>query len=355
MVRRRRQKRSADRRPAAPVVASALSLVAELVDRYSEPLPDDHVCTLPFSTPSGETPRHTCSHAVHETAALLDRVEALVEPGTTPGEGRSHAKGVPAGSPAPWDARAAELLDEVLRGAVDYAVTVRRLLEFSPLLVRVPVCDGVGVVLPVDRDGVPLGLAGRAALRDLAMPGRLELLADRKPGHWLVRGELIDPEHPKRGYRPGAVEASVRRWHTRSLEVAGFDAPRPRWLWWAQNPMTEWERADVPLGPACPAQDLQPRLRMQQVTCGHRTCLAIAYAGMGDTVPVWCPECWHRGLQVEPLTGLVFCPRCLTQEGNRMEWASVPWVLRAIEATVRAELGLSDVTRWIRESLSEAR
>lgn len=326
---RRRTRRAA--KPVAPPPPSIADevgqLVADLVDKYRPPAAVDHVCVVPAPplgyplglgydvTTFGQ--RHGCSHAGHDTASLLARLDDLVLPGTTPTESGGCS---PSGSPAPWNASAAELLDEILRGAIDLAADVRHVLDMGPL-------DGAAG---------PIDDAGRTALRDL--PGKMHLLEVTHKTHALMQGKLINEKKPDRGHHPGRVESTLRRWHTAALRVCGFDPPTPAWLQQMDNPMTLDEREDFRRLGWC-----GDRLRYQQIRCGHQLCLLGAYAAMGDRAPLWCPQCWQRGLQVDPSTGQVTCPRpeCVDEDGDRHVWQSAEFALRVIEAYVRAELGLS--------------
>lgn len=316
---------------------SVVEMVRDLVEWFDPELPFDHRCTVAslgydLSLGYGD-PRHVCTHRWADMPSMLDRLEDIVEPGTTPADDGRH-RPARQGSPAPWDRRAGELVDEVYRGAHELVESVRRVLGFSAFSI-VPAGVQVGRRRPV------LDQVGRAALRELAKDGGpLQLLEERRPDHWLVRGKLLSERHPDRGYRPGAVLAALRSWHSRALVILGFDSPRPRELWWMPNPLSPLERAEWGIGPVCPSGDGWTRLPMQRVTCGHGSCLRVALARMGDQVPLWCPACWGRGLLVDQVSGEVSCRSCVDEEGDPVTWMSEQWAIDVIRSGIRQAAGL---------------
>lgn len=308
---------------------------------------------------------HRCTHHLAAGRSLLDRLTALVMPGTTFTE-RMGQRLPRAGSPAPWDPRPAELRDEILRGAVRLSARAREVLGRGGLRVSTPLpLDHLGypVALGYGRMGyrwmpvsvAPVELAGRAALREL--PGLVLSVQELDPAHFLVRGELVDGRDPARGYRLGKIEARLRMWHAQAQRVAGYDEAPPEHWHWMDNPLPEvaWPGW---VGPLCP-QARPPRLRrrgsaryaksvgasdsswhsrFEQLSCGHSSCLRIAYAAMGALSPAWCPWCWRRSLVEDPVSGAVRCDRDHV-EGS-VEWGSRSAALGSITATIRAELGV---------------
>ena len=320
---------------------SAALLVSELVIWWDSRWPVEHRCLssrlgYPLDLGYEGSLRHVCTHGspaeprrLDALPSLVDRLRDLVVPGTTRSDEGAH-RPVRQGSPAPWDPRAAELLDEMFRGALEHVDSVRRVLGFSSFSFT-----------PRDRQQrALLDQAGEGALRELGHPGGpLDLLQERRPDHWLVRGPLISPKHPERGHRAGAVLRDLRSWHARAQGVLGFGPPRSRALWWMPNPLSTSERVSWPAGPACANRDGKPRLVAQRVTCGHASCLGLALARMGDQIPLWCPFCWRRGLDVDPVSGEVRCPVCVDEDGDPVTWRSAQWAVDVIAAHLRQVVG----------------
>lgn len=378
---------------AGPALAPLEQLVRELVVEYwdASDWPAGHRCTKDGPT--------RCTHQARARLSLLDRLTEQVRPGTTATD-RQGKRPARVGSPAPWDPRAAELRDEILRGALRKVERARRVLGLVPFEVSVPVSRrrpadrwgylarlGYGPpsdVLGYDAglgyadeamettwgrrrmpaDAAPVEVAGVAALR--ALPGLEQLLRAHSPEHPLVLGDLVDLSRPDRGRRLGEIASSLRTWHARSLRVAGYESPPPiRWFW-IDNPLP-----DAPSGwwsgPLCPSAR-RPRLhrrgslryeravtgllsaapvtksalawhpRWEQVSCGHASCLRAAYDAMGSRAPAWCPWCWHRSIEEDQESGLVRCTseRC----PGRPEWGSRAAALDELAAITRAELGV---------------
>lgn len=340
-------------------------IVHQLVRRWKQPWPDDHRCT--------KDGRHVCTHHRLGHAPLLARLADMVEPGTTFTE-RSGSRPTVKGSPAPWDPRAAELIDEILRGAVSRVDRARQVLGLGPAWVSVrrswpreldtlgypwelgygtPLYDSRRMRLAV----APVDLAGRQALR--ALPGLLTRLQDTHPDHPLVRGELLVPGNPARGHRLGDIEADLRRWHAAAaVRVAGFEElPSIRWAW-IDNPLEDhWGNSPSSWsGPLCP-DARRPSIRRKgshryrtsaantprwepdtaQVSCGHVSCLRIAYAAMGPRVPAWCPWCWRRSLVEDQESGVVRCSRDHPGAGV---WATRAAAVDEIRELLLAEMGL---------------
>lgn len=319
---------------------SVVELVRDLVEWFDSRLPADHRCTVAslgydLSLGYGD-PRSVCTHRLADLPSMLDRLDDLVVPGTTPSdEGRHRHRPPRQESPAPWDRRVGELLDEVYRGAYDLVESVRRVLGFSAFSLQ-----PAGVQHGPGRRSL-LDQVGRAALRELGRSGGpLQLLGERRPDHWLVRGQLLSRRHPERGYRPGAVLAALRSWHSRALAILGFDVPRPRDWWWMPNPLSPAERAEYAVGPVCPGADGSARLPMQRVSCGHGSCLRVAFARMGEVAPLWCPDCWSRGVLVDQVSGEVSCRVCVDDDGDPTAWMSQQWALSTIRAAMRLAAGL---------------
>lgn len=319
---------------------SVVELVRDLVEWFDPRLPADHRCTVAslgydLSLGYGD-PRSVCTHRLADLPSMLDRLDDLVVPGTTPSdEGRHRHRPPRQESPAPWDRRVGELLDEVYRGAYDLVESVRRVLGFSAFSLQ-----PAGVQHGPGRRSL-LDQVGRAALRELGRSGGpLQLLGERRPDHWLVRGQLLSRRHPERGYRPGAVLAALRSWHSRALAILGFDVPRPRDWWWMPNPLSPAERAEYAVGPVCPGADGSARLPMQRVSCGHGSCLRVAFARMTEVAPLWCPDCWSRGVLVDQVSGEVSCRVCVDDDGDPTAWMSQQWALSTIRAAMRLAAGL---------------
>lgn len=302
-------------------------VVEDLAVRWSDPgdWPAEHRCTP------------GCTHKAGRDAPLMARLQLLVAPSRSlwrqPQTGK-RGRG-PQGSPAPWAAGPAELVDEVLRGAVDFDARLRRILDFGPLHVQLPPprpdlagrrlvgplcapggcrhgsCTAItrqpGLPVTVTADRAPLDFAGMAALRGL--PLLVDLLTERRPASPLVRGRLVDPDKPGRGYRPGEVEAAVRSWQRRALVITGHDTPDP-----VVREMANPVHGLTVSGPLC-----------EMAHCAHDSCLAIELAAdPREWIPPACPICGGQSLPQDQVTGLIYCDRarCIDPAtGRRPEWS----------------------------------
>ena len=94
------------------------------------------------------------------------------------------------------------------------------------------------------------------------------------------------------------------------------------------------------VGPVCPGADGSARLPMQRVSCGHGSCLRVAFARMGEVAPLWCPDCWSRGVLVDQVSGEVSCRVCVDDDGDPTAWMSQQWALSTIRAAMRLAAGL---------------
>lgn len=229
-------------------------------------------------------------------ASLLTRLALLIAPGpgsVEPEPGKKSRRGS-SGSPAPWNAAAAELLDEIQHGAIDLSAR-------TMAAAGAPAQEGVR-----GRDGSfpRLGLHALRALR--ALPAQLELLEQRDPGHPLVRGRPLAGD---RGYEWGRVESELRRWHRRARLMVGFDEP-PVTLRSIPNPVYGLHL----LGPVCESW----------WECGHASCRRVGYSRLGRYVSVSCPVCGARPLVQDPDTGVLACPRsrCRDVSGARTAWST---------------------------------
>lgn len=298
-----------------------------LVEFYDwEDWPSEHRCT--------KDGRHVCQHdVITDRAPLLDRLDELVMPGAGKIETSAPAprSGPKAGSPAPWDPSAGELIDEIHRGALELLMHVRAALGLPAApqvreLVRPrgwhPPFRLVPVLVRLDR--LPVDVAGRRALRDL--PTFTTLLERKHPLHHLVLGPPVSRAHPERGFRPGEVLATLRRWRHRALIITGHEQ-RPVILHqWLNRWHDEWHR-----GPLCELADAA-------LSCSHRSCEALRDS---RGAPLWttcgCPYCGTRGLHLDEINSSLFCPRpsCRDEDGARREWST--WALRQIGLTKDTE------------------
>lgn len=325
--------------------------------------PVDHVCR--------PTRWQQCSHDVRDRVSLLDRLAELSMPaqelmpapdapsmiraagGHTNQGGRDRAS-----SPAPWAPAAAELLDEILRGALRAQREARMVLELDPLTVaRVQVrhirprlqptpigpvhpphqhcghqsCGSAGLeTIHVPADQVALAVAGRQALRGL--PGMVRLLADMD--HPL--GVRIAGEREIRSQ--GKLEDRVRGWHQRALTMLGHQTELER-IPQLPNPDHPWSQVSyyVDHGPVCestwmcghescasirwPVRMPGPRHGPVCASCAHGSCRRIRAAGRRWLV--WrCPSCGADSLRRDPVTDLVHCLRssCVDETGAGSSW-----------------------------------
>ena len=303
-------------------------VVSELVDRFHDPRdwPADHRC-------SKDGPSQ-CSHQQWADRALLARAAHLVKPGSGSSAHDAdspRAKGgkPQGGSPAPWAAGPALLVDEAHRGAIDFDHRLRQALDLGPLYVQLgarirrgaPRCEDFErtrscphpscrpqvvstITAPVDRS--PLDLAGVAALRGL--PLLVELLKERDATHDLVAGPLIDPAHPDHGRSWGRVERTVRRWHRDARALTGHVEP-PVILRQRANPFAGQPWA----GPTCD----------DAWSCGHLSCRLLFLAPRPPWETAVCPHCGTPGFRWNEETGVMHCdhPRCRDADGRRPSWS----------------------------------
>lgn len=238
--------------------------------------PSDHRCTKPGG-------HQACSHTDFAGEPLLKRLRELIVPGTAPAkEDPGKRSGGKRHSPAPWDRKAGELVDEILRGAVDFADRVRLVLGFTPQ-----------------------PQSGEAALRELVV--LLPLLRERHPRHHLAAyqpvGEVPSWEQPP--------EPAVRSWHQQALLITGHQRPWPR-VTQVPNPSHPDNCAigDFLLGPTC-------------LACAHPTCLELRSARYNRWVQARCPHCLSASLRQNPVTQSIECqrPRCRDEHGQRHVWS----------------------------------
>ncbi len=268
-------------------------------------------------SPLGYEPPVVCSHPEGPGPSLMVALAELVEPGSSPSSDSSPTGRRPEGSPAPWDPRAGELLDEICRGALRLEASARTWLRLSA----------------ARHGSADLVVRGQSAV--VALPQLVEWVEARHPEHPLVRGASLSARHPERGHRPGEIEAWLRSVHRRSVELVTGSSPPPRLLSQMPNPIpVEW-RLRWAGSPIC-----HDRLPTQQLVCDHLSCLRAAYARMGSVVPLWCPFCWHRGLTEDQLSGLVWCASCVDSDGDRHEWQSAAWAVDVVSSMIQTELGV---------------
>jgi hypothetical protein len=240
-----------------------------------------------------------CDHSALG-APLLERLAELVEPGSSgpkSSPGKSSGKG-PKGSPAPWAAAPAELLDEALRGAIELHDTARAVLGLTP----------------EDYAGTDVAARGRIALDRLDSDVRM--LQERRPEHWLASSPCpggpactIGREH----LHPGAIETRARSWRKRALQLTGHETPRAkvRQVLNLDHP----DHTDRPvLGPVHPARG--PHL------CLDDSCLTLRHARANRYQVARCPFCDSVSLEQDPDSGHVECvrPSCRDDEGQRRMW-----------------------------------
>lgn len=304
--------------------------MAELVQEFHDvrDVPAGHRCTT-----SGPL---ACTHEAWAHGSLLERVGAIVMPGTGAARDPESKKSKgQRGSPAPWSAGPAHLLDEVHRGAVGFDRQLRAALDLGPLHVQRgvgsrrrigPTCRepvtlraGAEVATCVHRSCQPIrkaittlaadtppDIAGPAALRGL--PLLIELLHEREPTNPLVAGALINPAHPERGRRWGPVEQAVRGWHAAAKALTGHE-DKPIVIRQRVNPFAHefWP------GPTCEDAWL----------CGHLSCRLIFLAPRPRWEQAACPHCSSHGFTWDPLWGVLRCdhPQCRDEDGRRPEWS----------------------------------
>ena len=234
------------------------------------------------------------------------------------------------GSPAPWSAPAAELLDEILRGALDLNRRGRRMLGWRDLMVSVPAftlpghegprpASGIGprpwvpevrfAAREVPATSTSVETAGRVALRGL--PGVVIALQHDQPERRL--GQRFGDD----GLRgQGYIEEDVRSWHRRALELTGHQVQWER-LRSVPNP-DHHSHTPGPggrfAGPAC----------ARTSNCRHRSCYRVQQRGKA-WLPWFCPSCGSDSLRMDPVSDLVHCmrPACRDEAGEPSMWSAV--------------------------------
>lgn len=293
--------------------------------RSKDDWPAKHRCTKPLGYDASYDPPGVCTHQQWSTQALLARIEGLVEPGSSmvAAADRDRRPSKRAGSPAPWAAGPAELLDEILLGALGMDRMMRRTLDVAELPVKRKVLtrklhpdwrpplalmwvpDTVTVTQPASK--VPKHEAGHAALADL--PRLLPRFQDEHPDDPAANGPYIRASEPQRGRRWGSIEATVRGWHKRARVMTGHVVDDRTVVHRLPNPHSGTHL----LGPVC-----------EQVwSCGHDSCQLIWLSWAKPTIPLRCPHCWTLGLVQDEETGAMFCdrPSCRDDDGARYEWS----------------------------------
>lgn len=293
------------------------------------------------------------------TDPLRDRVRALVPASQQVlkvGAGGGHRAVV--GSPAPWTARAAELLDEMDRGVVDVVQQARDVLGRGPL---------ERLQLEVDWDSIavdPPLVGGRRRLE------RADLNVDwrARPSSRVRRSRAyvgfsaevgVQGVHPaSRVPVPGVDVAAALCWPVlvetlRDLE--GVNVELAEWMgrmvrsWHRRavllvgDAFAEWERVPASLGnpwwrdPAVVVEGGSARDRLLSRPslgatctpdhtpgrCWHESCWALRRTRMRQ-IPVVCPLCGHRSLLEHVITGEVRCgcPECASR-GVALSWPSL--------------------------------
>jgi len=287
-------------------------VVKELLDVFSAQgdWPAEHRCT--------KTGPNPCTHAAFAATPLLVRLQSMVVPGTAPAKedpgkrprGQRH-------SPAPWDRKAGELVDEILRGSIDLNARMRRLLGFTPLRVRYVVTvptwqPPLAEPLPVLRRAsalatrAPVEDAGREALRDIVRI--LPLLRDRHPDHDLAMYAPYPGEHVQSWEQP--PEPAVRSWHQQALLITGHEQPWPR-VTQVPNPdhPDHLRRGEYFVGPI-------------HSGCAHPSCRAMRKHRRNRWVQARCPYCGSASLRQNPITQSVECqrPSCKDERGRPNVW-----------------------------------
>ena len=271
-------------------VPSLGEVVRHLTRPYVDPgdWPADHRCAR-----SGVSGR-PCSHARWASRSLLARLADLVEPGRTGGQGGGAHRGrTLAGSPAPWSAAPAELLDEIQWGAIALEAQAEAVLGEEPM-----------VADPAPLQGARLRRVARASL--VVLPEQHGVLLTRHPEHPLVRGRLLVPGDESAGYGWGLIEARLRGWYSRARTLTGHEQP-PVVLRYHPNPVDDRGIG----GPVCPGE------------CLHHSCERARYSRLPRYLPIRCPACGARGLTQDQTTGGLACtrPSCRRPDGGRTVWS----------------------------------
>lgn len=301
---RRRAEVAAARADAPQSVADVVAeLVVEFVDGTDWPA--GHHCVR------GEG---GCSHEAGSRLPLLERVRLLTRRGQhARDESAAPRRYGPAGSPAPWAAGPVEFLDEVYRQALRYSSALRDELGLSVLHVHRKWVEGKDPSGDVRVRAVtttasltPIDLAGPAALRDL--PGLLDIAAEVASSSPLVRGPMVTPGRPERGYRAGEVDRALRAWRDHARQLTGHAPHRPV-LRMAANPLSGLA---LP-GPTCE----------DGWSCGHRSCRRLWLTTLPEWTTVRCPWCGASGFRVDERRGVAYCnrPGCTDDTGARPEWS----------------------------------
>lgn len=272
-----------------------------------------------FATEEDSTAHASAGSALTDrarTAPLLERLRSLVPAGTSvPKENPGKSpRGVRPGSPAPWAAQPAELLDEIQRGALDLSQHARRVIGMGPLTVPYvvtpapavsgpahPQCEHVScsairprtVRVLADLDPAR---GGRAALLDVVR--LLPALAAADSTHHLVAGDRVG--------QPGEVEQQLRKWHHRALLLTGHAVAWPR-LGEIPNPQRDAARS---IGPA-------------HLRCAHESCVVIRIGRPRKWIQARCPYCASPSLRQNPETEAIVCtrPSCRDGQGRPNEWS----------------------------------
>lgn len=220
-------------------------------------------------------------HTVHvdgkpqQRRSLLNAVRDLVMPAQQMVRDGAGSMGKRVGSPAPWFAPAAELLDEIERGARRWDMEARHTLglEWTPVDERTALEQLPGLVALLDRAGHPLGV---------------------KKG-------------PDDAVSDGLIEQDVRRWHSRARVLVGDELPV--------------ERLPTVANPDHPANGGRRRLGPTCRRCTHRSCERIN-AGRRRSLSWPCPACRCDSLRRDPLSDEVTCirPSCVDADGHRPSW-----------------------------------
>lgn len=304
-------------------------VVDDLVLSYRDrdDVPSKHRCvrSLGYDLELGYEPQNVCTHAQFATRPLLERLRELIEPGSSmlgsPDGDRKPSRRT--GSPAPWAAAPAELVDEILLGALEMNTRIRAKVGMDKLRVKrklwrrriapswhpplVPVYEPHQFLVEQWAKDVPRHEAGETALRDL--PKVLARLQHHFPDDPDAAGALVKPSEPSRGRHWGYVEATVRDWHRRARLMTGHSVDDRTVVHRLPNPHAgkRWPGPihDVPND------------------CGHDSCWRIHLTHQGAHIALRCPYCRTLGLVEDDVTGALFCdrPSCRDDDGSRHSWS----------------------------------